>query len=241
MEYLTNMSLFRFPPPCTPLMTFTEDLVEGIVMERVNRFLAKVKVDGDILPVHVHDPGRIRELIYPGSRALIRKSNGIKTSHSLTAAITSEGEKVMLDTRFHNQMGRQFISGNPEPEKKYLESRFDFRTERGFVEIKGCSMLSGNYAIFPDAPTLRGARHLRELSMAKSEGMDAGVIFLIGRSKAEYFYPNVSTDPSFSAEFFKAMENGVEMIFPKYQMIASEIVYAGNARFSGSIPNVTIL
>ena len=230
------MTLFTFPELNTGVISIESRMDEAVVVERKNRFLADISLEGRIFPCHIHDPGRLRELIFPGSRVLIRKTAGQKTDLSVTAVILDNGEKVLLDTRFHNSIGKAFIRNPIGSEKKYLDSRFDFQIPGGYVEIKGCSMQVGQYVVFPDAPTERGAKHLRELTHAKETGMDAGVVFLVLRRGAKYFYPNLATDVKFSEEFFRALDAGVEMIFPKFTLINTNIVYCGNAELSDHTP-----
>ncbi len=230
------MSLFTFPVLNTRLLSIDSRMEEAVVIERKNRFLAEVSLDGKTIPCHIHDPGRLKELIFPGSRVLIRKTAGQKTNFSVTAVIMENGEKVLLDTRFHNSIGRMFIKNPVGSEKKYMDSRFDFQITNGYVEIKGCSMQIDQYVIFPDAPTERGAKHLRELTLAKENGMDAGVVFLVTRKDAEFFYPNIATDVKFSEEFFRALNAGVEMIFPKLTLAGRDIVYCGNAELADHVP-----
>ena len=230
------MTLFTFPELNTSILSIGSGMDEAVVVERKNRFLAEISLGDRILPCHIHDPGRLKELIFPGSRVLIRKTAGQKTDFSVTAVILDNGEKVLLDTRFHNSIGKVFIRNPIGSERKYLDSRFDFQIPCGYVEIKGCSMQVYQYVIFPDAPTERGAKHMRELTQAKENGMDAGVVFLITRRDAKYFYPNLATDVKFSKEFFRALDAGVEMIFPKFTLIDSNIIYCGNAELSDHTP-----
>ena len=230
------MTLFTFPELNTSILSIGSGMDEAVVVERKNRFLAEISLGDRILPCHIHDPGRLKELIFPGSRVLIRKTAGQKTDFSVTAVILDNGEKVLLDTRFHNSIGKVFIRNPIGSERKYLDSRFDFQIPCGYVEIKGCSMQVDQYVIFPDAPTERGAKHMRELTQAKENGMDAGVVFLITRRDAKYFYPNLATDVKFSKEFFRALDAGVEMIFPKFTLIDSNIIYCGNAELSDHTP-----
>jgi sugar fermentation stimulation protein A len=101
-----------------------------------------------------------------------------------------------------------------KPESNYRNSRFDFfvanKTEKCFLEVKSCTLVKDGVALFPDAPTLRGARHLRELIEAKKEGYRACVLFVIQRVNAHVFAPNDKTDPEFGKTFRAALKNGVE-------------------------------
>ncbi|MCL4346107.1 MAG: DNA/RNA nuclease SfsA [Candidatus Thermoplasmatota archaeon] len=220
------MTLFIYPEIGEEVLRIREPLIHAIVVSRPNRFLVIAEINGKEITVHLHDPGRLRELIYPGAEVLLRKTHGDRTDYSITAA-EKGGETILLDTRFHNEIGKRFISEPTGSEVKYGDSRFDFSVNGGFVEIKGCTMQIGDYVIFPDAPSVRGTKHLTELSSLKRNGRASGVIFLIFRWRASYFYPNRVTDQKFAAAFFQAYTTGVEMTFPKFQMEQNSIIFQG--------------
>jgi sugar fermentation stimulation protein A len=207
-------------------MKIDSELTEATVIERKNRFLVEVESSGRTLNVHLHDPGRLKELIFPGSKVNIRKSKGEKTSFSITSVIHN-GEEILIDTRFHNRIAEIFINGSFRREVTHGDSRYDFGIEDGYVEVKGCSMQLGEYVIFPDAPTSRGAKHIRNLTKMRNEGMDTNLIFLLFRRNTKYFYPNIATDPIFAEAFFKAVSSGVGMIFPRFSMKGDSIFFDG--------------
>jgi len=208
------------------VMKIDSELTEATVIERKNRFLVEVESSGRTLNVHLHDPGRLKELIFPGSKVNIRKSKGEKTSFSITSVIHN-GEEILIDTRFHNRIAEIFINGGFRREVTHGDSRYDFGIEDGYVEVKGCSMQLGEYVIFPDAPTSRGAKHIRNLTKMRNEGMDTNLIFLLFRRNTKYFYPNIATDPIFAEAFFKAVSSGVGMIFPRFSMKGDSIFFDG--------------
>lgn len=223
-----NVSLFRYPEVGEEVLKIKERMIPAVVVKRMNRFLVQVKIEGRDADVHLHDPGRLKELIYPGADVLIRKTHGDRTNYSITAALKNN-ETILVDTRFHNQIGEMFIEEPTGREVKYEDSRFDFSVMDGFVEIKGCTMQIHDYVIFPDAPSIRGTKHLMELSHLKRSGRNAGVIFLLFRGKADYFYPNKITDQKFAAAFFEALSSGVEICFPRFIMEETSIIYNGTA------------
>lgn len=208
------------------VMKIDSELTEATVIERKNRFLVEVESSGRTLNVHLHDPGRLKELIFPGSKVNIRKSKGEKTSFSITSVIHND-EEILIDTRFHNRIAEIFINGSFRREVTHGDSRYDFGIEDGYVEVKGCSMQLGEYVIFPDAPTSRGAKHIRNLTKMRNEGMDTNLIFLLFRRNTKYFYPNIATDPIFAEAFFKAVSSGVGMIFPRFSMKGDSIFFDG--------------
>jgi len=214
-------------------------------VERPNRFMGLVRLDsGDVAKVHVRDPGRLTELLYPGNRVLIRRApSGTKrkTGWDLVAA-RFEDQWVLVNSGHHPEIARSILSdprlcpfGRPvslKGEVKFGQSRLDFLleaapSERGqplaqvadradkkcgkiFIEVKGCTLARDGIALFPDAPTSRGARHLEELMEAKRQGFGAAILVLVFRQDAEIFSPNGQTDPRFAELFHRAVCRGVE-------------------------------
>lgn len=210
-------------------MKIGTDLIEATVIERKNRFLVEVESSGSTLLAHLHDPGRLKELIFPGAKVNLRKTDGVRTSFSITSVIHN-GEEILIDTRFHNRIAELFIIGSFRREVTHGDSRYDFGIENGYVEVKGCSMQMGDYVIFPDAPTSRGTKHIRNLTKMKNEGVDSNLIFLLFRKNTKYFYPNILTDPMFAEAFFEAVSSGVKMIFPRFSMRGDSIFFEGMNR-----------
>lgn len=204
---------FIKPESGTQLLKIEGQMYSGKVVKRLNRFSVIVNTEmGDIL-CHLHDPGRLKELIFHGSDVIIRKKEGPKTSYSVTFAVVSN-ELVLIDKRFDNKIAENFLEIPFLKEVQYKDSRFDFSKDNDFVEVKGCSMkINRDTVVFPDAPSERASKHLRELITLKLEGKNPGIIFLIF-SEADFFYPNFITDRKFSENFFSAMDAGIDMLFP---------------------------
>ncbi len=206
--------------------------VQGTVIERPNRFLAIVEIlDNGMFKhekVHVHDPGRLIDIIYPGNRVLLRKAENKKrkTTWDMIAGRFS-GEWILINSSFHRQISTWIIDNgiidylsNADillPEQKYGDSRLDYLLEKQgrkiWIEVKGCTLAEGNIASFPDAPTIRGKRHVEELIKAVSEGYEAAVIVLVFRPHSRCFKANEIIDPAFAQVFNRALEAGVK-IFP---------------------------
>ncbi len=218
--------------------------VQGEFIERVNRFLGKIKVKDTVIYAHIHDPGRLKELLYGGNTVILKRATGTKrkTKYDILAANTSDGW-VFVHSGYHRAMAesifKQRILKFGEtmeviPEIKYRDSRLDFLIKYDeksiLVEIKGCTLLKNKIALFPDAPTKRGYRHLKELVNAVNSGYRAAVIFLVFNKTAECFAPNSATDPSFYEMFIKAVKQGVE-IYPLVLSYDGEWIY-----YHGSIP-----
>ncbi len=199
--------------------------VQGEFIERVNRFLGKVKVGDGVIYAHIHDPGRLKELLYEGNTVILKRAGGTKrkTKYDILAASTSDGW-VFVHSGYHRAIAesifKQKILKFGEtveiiPEIKYGDSRLDFLIKYDeksmFVEVKGCTLLKNKIALFPDAPTKRGYRHLKELLNAVNNGYRAAVIFLIFNKTAKCFAPNSATDPFFSKMFTEAVKWGIEV------------------------------
>lgn len=218
----------QLPEMGETLYSFPEALLQGTVIDRPNRFLVNVDTGGKSLPCHLHDPGRLRELIFPGNKVLIRKTEGIRTSHSVTAALDNH-EWVLTDTRVHSRIAATFLPAGIRKEVAIGNHRIDFQWNDTLIEVKGCTMLKGKTATFPDAPTKRGREHLELLRRHIASGGRSALIVLTFRKDAQCFVPNSETDPDFSREFFGAINDGVEVFIPRLYF------EDGNIRFHGQI------
>ncbi|ADE36693.1 DNA/RNA nuclease SfsA [Methanohalophilus mahii] len=201
---------------------------EAVFVSRPNRFVAIVDIllpDMQNVAVHVHDPGRLVYLLYRGNRLLVKKATnpGRKTEWDLIAA-RKDNEWVLVNSAYHRKIA-EWVLSEPDisplgqvdsilPEQKLGDSRLDFLVFKGnkriWVEIKGCTFIRDEVALFPDAPTTRGKRHLDELILAKKNGDHAAVLFLVFRPDAKYFSPNRLMDPGFYGSYQKAKEAGVD-------------------------------
>jgi sugar fermentation stimulation protein A len=203
----------------------------AVFKSRPNRYVAKVDIPELELEneeIHVHDPGRLKELLYPGNKIKIKKANNPKrkTKWDLIAA-KKEKEEIMINSAYHRNISYSILNNeninpigklrNIKAEVKYNKSRLDYLVEDAksnkiWIEIKGCTLTENRIAKFPDSPTLRGRRHLEELIEIKENGEEAAIILLVfGKSKC--FKPNMETDTKFAETFYKAMKAGVK-IYP---------------------------
>lgn len=177
--------------------------------------------------VHIHDPGRLREILYPGNSVLLKRASNErrKTKWDLLAGGVN-GSWVLVHSGYHRALAERIIRDEclspfgplfrVRPEVKLGSSRMDFFLEREegtgvWVEVKGCTLAENGVALFPDAPTTRGQRHLKELIEVKESGGEAALLILVFRPDAEYFAPNAETDPIFSSLFYRALEEGVKV------------------------------
>lgn len=212
-----------------------EVVVEGNIryatfIDRPNRFLVNLKLEGSSKTekAFLHDPGRMKELLLPKARLIIReplRRKDRKTNWDILA-VKHENRIITINSSLPNRVVKQAITNkwineisnynNIKAEVKYGSSRLDFLLsndkETCFVEVKGVTLVKGKKALFPDAPTKRGARHLRELIDIKSKGSRAIALFVCMRDDPIIFSPNKETDPEFSFQFREAVANGVEML-----------------------------
>ena len=193
-------------------------------LERPNRFVARCEMDGEILTVHVKNTGRCRELLVPGAAVWLTKSDNParKTAFDLVA-VQKGGRLVNMDAQAPNAAFGAFArAGGFLPdvrevraEVRYGASRFDFRLERAdvthFAEVKGVTLEENGVVRFPDAPTERGVKHLKELQAAAAAGFGAHAVFVIQMADVTAFSPNDDTHPAFGAALREAAENGVQV------------------------------
>ncbi len=196
-------------------------------LERPNRFLVMAEVGGEELPCFLPNPGRMMELLYPAAKLRVREMAGEnrKTCHDVVAV--DIGDRVIsVDTRVPSKLISAALNSKslPEfspygrilPEHGYANSRFDFLLSNGrrecLLEVKSCTLVEEGRALFPDAVTERGRRHLLHLIHALGEGYRASLLFLLQREDAEAVSPNDRTDPKFGDALRLAAMKGVEIL-----------------------------
>ena len=199
---------------------------KGRFLSRPNRFIAHVELNGRTEIVHVKNTGRCRELLKPGATVYLEKSGNParKTKYDLIA-VEKGNLLVNMDAQAPNQVFREWAEGGgfrPDltllrPETTWGDSRFDFYWEaadgsRGFVEVKGVTLEEGGHACFPDAPTERGVKHLKELIRSREAGYEAAVCFVIQMAGMRDFAPNDVTHPAFGDALRLAARSGVQVI-----------------------------
>jgi sugar fermentation stimulation protein A len=207
-------------------------------LERPNRFLVKIRLNSssssEIVPAFLHDPGRMKELLLPEVRLLVRRpvnpGPNRKTNWDVLA-VESNNQWIVINSAIPNLVAKKMLQQNwlsefqqftnVRPEVPYHNSRFDFllrnTSEQCFVEVKGVTLVQKQQALFPDAPTKRGSRHLEELIKALKEGFQTAVLFLVMRNDANSFSANKKTDPTFYQQLVKAKKAGVKILVYKVQ------------------------
>ncbi len=194
----------------------------GVFLSRLNRFAARAIVGGREQTVHVKNTGRLRELLVPGAEAVLcpAAAPGRKTAYDLVA-VRHNGRYVNIDSQAPNAaaaelMERLYPGCALRRERVFGSSRFDLYLERGdlrlFTEVKGVTLVRDGTALFPDAPTERGRKHLLELAQARRAGYAAAMLFLVQRDDALRFSPNRETDPAFADALAEAAAAGVEVL-----------------------------
>lgn len=194
-------------------------LEEGIFLERLNRFVGKIKVKDRIFSCHIADTGRLREILTEGRKIwIVKNRKGLKTDYKLVSAEMENKEMVLVNTSIHSKIALNsikkgvlgFIPDKIKSEFKFGNSRLDFLIDDNIlVELKASNLLINNRCIFPDAPTERGVKHLNELLEAKKKGYKS-IILIMGLRDCDCFLPNKNLDRIFSDTFFKVLSEGVK-------------------------------
>ena len=203
---------------------FYKNMVEGRFLARPNRFIAQVEIDGQVETVHVKNTGRCRELLQPGARVWCAGSDNPARKTKYDLITVEKGPYLInMDSQAPNQAARKWLEAGGlgpvelvKPEQTFGNSRFDFYLERQgrgmYLEVKGVTLENEGICRFPDAPTERGAKHLRELIAAKEAGFEAGVLFVIQMRPVRWLEPNDGTDPAFGAALREAAAAGVQVL-----------------------------
>lgn len=200
------------------------NMCPGVFLSRPNRFIAHVEIDGREEIVHVKNTGRCRELLTPGAKVWCQRSDNPnrKTKYDLIAV--KKGERLInMDSQAPNLAAGEWLRRgglgaieNLKAETVHGDSRFDFSFtldgKQCFLEVKGVTLEKDGVCAFPDAPTERGAKHLKGLAKAVEEGYGACVLFVIQMADVKYLHPNDTTDPAFGAALREAAGNGVTVL-----------------------------
>ncbi|MBQ7359155.1 MAG: A/G-specific adenine glycosylase [Lachnospiraceae bacterium] len=201
------------------------EIVRGRFVDRPNRFIAHVEIDGNVETVHVKNTGRCRELLKPGATVYLEKGQNPerKTPYDLVAVM--KGDVLFnMDSQAPNKAVKEWLEESDFfadlcllcPEKTFGNSRFDFYGEtkqcKFFMEVKGVTLEEDGILRFPDAPSERAVKHLEELVKAVMQGYDAYVMFVVQMKGAKYFAPHWSMHPDFASALEKAAHAGVKVL-----------------------------
>ena len=201
-----------------------ENMVPGVFLSRPNRFVAHVEIGGKTEVVHVKNTGRCRELLPAGAKVWCQQAANPARKTKFDLITVRKGDRLInMDSQAPNIAAREWLLAGGlgeietlRPETVHGDSRFDFSFQKDgktcFLEVKGVTLEEDGICAFPDAPTERGAKHLRGLREAAKEGFGAWVLFVIQMENVQYLHPNDATDPAFGRELREAAENGVQIL-----------------------------
>ena len=204
-------------------MTY-DNMTPGVFLSRPNRFIAHIKIDGAVEVCHVKNSGRCRELLVPGCTVYCQRSDNPnrKTKYDLIAV--QKGERLInMDSQAPNKAAGEWLASGGlgeiselRAEVKHGDSRYDFSFVKDgrqcFLEVKGCTLEEDGVCAFPDAPTERGAKHIRGLTKAAGEGYGTYILFVIQMPDVKYIRPHDETDPEFGKALREAAQNGVTVL-----------------------------
>ena len=194
----------------------------GRFIKRPNRFIAHVEIDGAEEVVHVKNTGRCKELLVPDAHVILEVSDNPnrKTRCDLVAVYKDGLGLINMDSQAPNKVVKEWLAKQDfdyiKPEFAFGDSRIDFYMERGddryLMEVKGCTLEVDGIGFFPDAPTERGIKHLRELAKASADGYKCIACFVIQMEGVDVVLPNVETHPQFGVALKEAEEAGVKVL-----------------------------
>lgn len=201
-----------------------ENMVPGTFLSRPNRFIAHVEIDGEVQICHVKNTGRCRELLPIGARVWCQRSDNPHRKTKFDLITVQKGDRLInMDSQAPNVAAGEWLRAGGlgritdlRPETKHNDSRFDFSFckdgRRCFLEVKGVTLETDGVCAFPDAPTERGAKHLKELTALAQQGYGAYVLFVIQMDRVKYLRPNDATDPAFAQALREAADAGVQIL-----------------------------
>ena len=204
-------------------MNYT-NMTPGTFLRRPNRFIAHVVIDGREETVHVKNTGRCRELLPAGAQVWCQRSDNPNRKTKYDLITVRKGSRLInMDSQAPNAAAKEWLLAgglgsieNLRAESFHGDSRFDFSfTQEGrpcLLEVKGVTLENDGVCAFPDAPTERGAKHLRGLAEAAQAGYGAYVLFVIQMPDVKYLHPNDATDPNFGKALREAAADGVQII-----------------------------
>ena len=217
-----------------------ENIKQGIFLERPNRFIAHIEIDGQVEICHVKNTGRCRELLTHRVPVLVQEIDSPKRKTRYDLIAVYKGQRLVnIDSSAPNQVFAEWLhevglfhqTALIKREQQFGSSRFDFYVEgdgrRAFVEVKGVTLEDQGVVRFPDAPTQRGVKHLKDLVLCVEAGFDAYVVFIVQMNDVLYFEPNWCTHHAFGEALQEAAALGVHVMALDCQVTENSIT-AGN-------------
>ena len=200
------------------------NMIPGIFRARPNRFIAHVEIGGQVQVCHVKNTGRCRELLVPGAQVWCQEFDSATRKTKYDLITVQKGDRLInMDSQAPNTAAKEWLQNGGlgkietlRAEVKHGASRFDFsfvkNNKQCFLEVKGVTLETNGICAFPDAPTERGVKHLKELTQAAKDGYGAYVLFIIQMENVKYLHPNDATDPAFGAALREAAKAGVQIM-----------------------------
>jgi sugar fermentation stimulation protein A len=197
----------------------------GKFINRPNRFIANIEINGVNQMCHVKNTGRCKELLTDNAKVFIQKFDNPKRKTKYDLISVYKGDRLInIDSQAPNKIFNEWVENSGlfenitliKPEYTYGNSRFDFYIEtvekKVFVEVKGVTLEENSIAMFPDAPTLRGLKHVNELMKAIDDGYEAYIVFIVQMKDVDYFVPNIKTHMDFGEALVLAQKKGVKIL-----------------------------
>lgn len=204
-------------------------------IDRPNRFIAHVDLNGIVETVHVKNTGRCKELLIKGVTVILEESDNEsrKTKYDLIAVYKENFGLINIDSQAPNKVVKEWLESKDytyiKPEYTYGNSRIDFYMEKDdrkyLMEVKGCTLERDGIGYFPDAPTERGVKHIYELIKAKEDGYEVSLAFVIQMEGVNEVLPNIETHPEFGVAIDDAKKAGVNVVFIKCRVYENRLEY----------------
>lgn len=202
-------------------------------IDRPNRFIAHVDLNGIVEKVHVKNTGRCKELLIKGVTVILEESDNEsrKTKYDLIAVYKENFGLINIDSQAPNKVAKEWLESKDytyiKPEYTYGNSRIDFYMEKDdrkyLMEVKGCTLERDGIGYFPDAPTERGVKHIYELIKAKEDGYEVSLAFVIQMEGVNEVLPNIETHPEFGVAIDDAKKAGVNIVFIKCRVYENRL------------------
>ena len=204
-------------------------------IDRPNRFIAHVDLNGIVETVHVKNTGRCKELLIKGVTVILEESDNEsrKTKYDLIAVYKENFGLINIDSQAPNKVAKEWLESKDytyiKPEYTYGNSRIDFYMEKDdrkyLMEVKGCTLERDGIGYFPDAPTERGVKHIYELIKAKEDGYEVSLAFVIQMEGVNEVLPNIETHPEWGVAIDDAKKAGVNIVFIKCRVYENRLEY----------------
>ena len=200
------------------------NIVQGTFLARPNRFIAHVEISGKTEICHVKNTGRCKELLPVGAQVWCQEFDSATRKTKYDLITVKKGDRLInMDSQAPNKAAGEWLDAGSlgeltdlKAESTFGSSRFDFSFEKDgkkcFLEVKGVTLENDGVCAFPDAPTERGVKHLKELTALAKQGYGAYVLFVIQMADVKYLHPNDATDPAFGEALRKARKAGVQVL-----------------------------